>query len=157
MTDERDELVDRAIEAEKLSALQRYRLHPVSLRPTVPVESAVSWRAGWTPLGRNTLARACAALLVVSLLVIMRDERQSSTLGVTRQTIERALSAANAARQEAAPGGDPSSGVHDAGSDTAWTTQRAFYRTQLHRYSAQGWGVAVLRTFSKLQALSKTE
>ena len=148
MSEEIDGLVDKAIEAEKLRALQRYRLHPISLRPTAPEESAVRWM----PLGKHKLASACVALLVLSLLVVLRYERQSSTAGVTSQTIERALSAANTAQQELVSAGISSPGVHEVDSDTVWTIQRAFCRTLLLQYSAQDRGTAVLRAFSNVQA-----
>ena len=152
MSDEMDGLVDKAIEAEKLRALQRFRLHPISLRPTAPEESAVRSHAGWMPLGKHRLAYAGAVLLVLSLLVVLRYERQSSTAGVTSQTIERALSAANTAQQELVSAGISSSGVHEVDPDTAWTIQRAFCRTLLLQYSAQDRGAAVLRAFSNVQA-----
>jgi len=152
MSDEMDERIDRAIEAEKLSALQRYRLHPITLPPTAPEESAVRSHAWWMPLGKYRLTGAGAVLLVLSLLVVLRYERQSSTPGITSQTIERVLSAANTAQQGPVSAGISSSGVHEADSDTAWTIQRVFCRMQLLQYSAQDRGAAVLQAFSNVQA-----
>jgi hypothetical protein len=147
-----DERIDRAIEAEKLSALQRYRLHPITLRPTAPEESAVRSRAWWMPLGRQRLAGAGAALLVLGLLVVLRYERHSSTPGISRQSIEWVLSAANTAQQGPVSAGISASSVREAASDTAWTIQRVLYRMQLLQYSAHHQGAAVLQALSNVHA-----
>jgi hypothetical protein len=136
MFDPTDDLMDRAIEAEKLRALQRYRLHPGDLVPRAVHQTPARSHGDWG--GVPKLWRMCTALALVSfslVLVVYMTPRVDAPAGISSRTIERAFSAAIGERPEPTLALASLSSSDEAGSDIAWTVQRVLGRAELIHYS----------------------
>ncbi len=148
MNDKFDQIMDKAIEAEKREALRQFHLSPIALaRNQAGRASARSsafrpaqlwlWAGGATTL-----------LLTFSVVLMMRYKGQPSAAGVTKETIEQALLQVHKTQAEPALPGVLSSDSPSSISDMTWNIQSVIYRVQRLQYSEADLSDAVFRTLS---------
>ena len=156
MNDKFDQIVDKAIEAEKRQALRQFRLSPIALSrnqasgvsgPSAALRPALLWLG----VGGTTVL-----LLIFSVFLMLQYKKQPSAVGVTRQTIEQAfLHVHRNQAQPALPGVISLDGPGN-NSDMIWNIQSVLYRVQRLQYSEPDLSDAIFRTLSGREGTSRT-
>ena len=154
MTDKLDDVLDSAIRAEKAQALEKFRMHPLSIPRT---DTAAASRM-WPVLLRNfALSGVALAVLVLGVILFVPARQQRKRIEVA--TIQRALQTADSGQTTPASVAPVPSyafqnrhvALRENGSDMTWTVQRAIVRTQSLDYHERDLNRTVLAALSKVQ------
>jgi hypothetical protein len=156
MNDKFDQIVDKAIEAEKREALRQFRLSPIALARS-QAGRASGRSSAFLPAQLWLWAGGATTLLLIfSVVLMLQYKKQPSGVGVTKQTIEQALLHVRETQAEPALPGVLSIDSPSSSSEMAWNIQSVIYRLQRQQYSEADLSDAVFRTLSRRDGASRT-